>query len=369
MVSSARILLAAVSLSWLLGDTLFACPALGTGGVGAAPPMPCLLRMALRGGGRGAAWKGNSEPSSSLDGDRTPPLMVSPVLSKKSRKVVQEDEDTEELLGPGAAAKEQQPWSCATPRMHPNFVQSKEFFGAGAAGKEHQPWSCATPQMPPNFEQHRGNLRPLRGATLLRNTPAESHHALTPAPIRYRAKGGGVEAFRASTMKMDMHAPAQGLDPDKVDKLEKVLADRSSDWSIRMRSLQDLRALVTDGNIDRSERADAIQRLLPGIRTQLEDKRSLLVKEACLAVSRSAEILGEDFETFVPKLVPVLLHLTYVTVKVISQSGSDCLLSLVSSVSPHDFPRTMPEQIVSSAVCKADTVRLCGHAQHAPAHL
>jgi hypothetical protein len=98
-------------------------------------------------------------------------------------------------------------------------------------------------------------------------------------------------------------------------------------------SSQELSNLITNDGIPQDVRASAVHRLVPCLSSQLEDKRSTLVKEVCLLISRSAESLGHLFEPCAPKLLRMLLQLTYVTVKVISQSGQDCISALVSSVS------------------------------------
>ena len=118
--------------------------------------------------------------------------------------------------------------------------------------------------------------------------------------------------------------------------------------SISPPSSQELSNLITNDAISQDVRASAVHRLVPCLSSQLKDKRSTLVKEVCLLISRSAESLGYLFEPCAPKLIRMLLQLTYVTVKVISQSGQDCISALVSSVSClHSLHTSIPPRLHS----------------------
>jgi hypothetical protein len=59
----------------------------------------------------------------------------------------------------------------------------------------------------------------------------------------------------------------------------------------------------------------------PGLCTQLQDKRSSLVKEVCSIICEMARMLGDTFDPAAVKLIPTLLSLTFVTIRVISAAA------------------------------------------------
>ena len=77
---------------------------------------------------------------------------------------------------------------------------------------------------------------------------------------------------------------------------------------------------------------DSIQLLPDCLCAQLEDKRSQLVKECCITISKVAQIISEGYESGISKLIQQLMLLAYETVQVISTSAHECLSALIGLV-------------------------------------
>jgi hypothetical protein len=129
---------------------------------------------------------------------------------------------------------------------------------------------------------------------------------------------------------------------ERIQSIELALSDRTGDWSQRVRALKDLqqimKTLSTVGSADPCGSSGVLgsllQRILPGLCVQLQDKRSSLVKEVCSAINSMSEMLGEDFEPAAPKLVSALFSLTFVTVRVISVAAVECLHAICARIRP-----------------------------------
>ncbi len=265
-----------------------------------------------------------------LDGDRTPPLMATP-LHHTANIAKDDNDDTEELVVEGAedtmAVKSgpfRQPWvlpnlpAPPAPAVHCVRKEQNHIYQRS----NHQP--IATAARNPWDSSMRGGTGSAMGGS---GAAKGWQGSLPPEPA------GKLSCVKPVIRPSQVHVPPPIVEEDTLDRLEKALSDRTNEWSLRVRSIQELGTYLSDENISVELRKAAMQRLLPRIITQLEDKRSQIVKEACTTLSLAAESLEENFEHFVPRLLPVLLQLTYVTVRVISQAASECLRALITSVS------------------------------------
>ena len=140
----------------------------------------------------------------------------------------------------------------------------------------------------------------------------------TPAPTRSSAPCDPLQSLKSIE--------------ERISAADVALSDRTSDWGQRVRALKDVLDIVnalsdtpsaTASGTD--SRASVLSRLLPGLCTQLQDKRSTVVKQVCNTLKGVASLLGVEFEAAAVKLIPALLSLTFVTVRVISDSAVECL--------------------------------------------
>lgn len=101
------------------------------------------------------------------------------------------------------------------------------------------------------------------------------------------------------------------------------------DWSIRIGAMQRVEGLVIGGAADYSSFRGLLKQLVGPLSTQLADRRSSIVKQAChLLCFLSKELLG-DFESCAEMFIPVLFKLVVITVLVIAESADNCIKTML----------------------------------------
>ncbi|URD77432.1 HEAT repeat family protein [Musa troglodytarum] len=101
------------------------------------------------------------------------------------------------------------------------------------------------------------------------------------------------------------------------------------DWSLRIAAMQRVDGLVFGGAADYPSFLTLLKQLVTPLSTQLLDRRSSIVKQACHLLSLlSKELLG-DFEACAEMFIPVLLKLVVITVLVIAESADTCIKSIL----------------------------------------
>ncbi|XP_031405587.1 CLIP-associated protein-like isoform X2 [Punica granatum] len=146
-------------------------------------------------------------------------------------------------------------------------------------------------------------------------------------------------------------------------EIEKIISNLvpEKDWSVRIAAMQRVEGLVLGGATDYTCFRGLLKQLTGPLSTQLSDRRSSIVKQAChLLCFLSKELLG-DFESFAEMFIPVLLKLVVVTVLVIAESADNCIKTIlhncnVARVLPHIVDRAKTDR---SAVLRA---RCCEYA-------
>ncbi|XP_038682288.1 CLIP-associated protein isoform X2 [Tripterygium wilfordii] len=128
--------------------------------------------------------------------------------------------------------------------------------------------------------------------------------------------------------------PEKPIEPIKVysekeliREFEKIVSTLvpEKDWSIRIAAMQRVEALVVGGAADYPCFRGLLKQLVGPFSTQLSDRRSSIVKQACHLLSYlSKELLG-DFEACAEMLIPVLFKLVVITVLVIAESADNCI--------------------------------------------
>ncbi|GMH02532.1 hypothetical protein Nepgr_004371 [Nepenthes gracilis] len=114
----------------------------------------------------------------------------------------------------------------------------------------------------------------------------------------------------------------------EVEKIALTLVPEK-DWSIRIAAMQRVEGLVIGGAADYPCFRGLLKQLIGPLSTQLSDRRSSIVKQACHLLSfLSKELLG-DFEACAEMFIPVLFKLVVITVLVIAESADNCIKTML----------------------------------------
>ncbi|KAI3892714.1 hypothetical protein MKX03_020765 [Papaver bracteatum] len=114
----------------------------------------------------------------------------------------------------------------------------------------------------------------------------------------------------------------------EFDKIGSILVPEK-DWSLRIAAMQRVEGLIFGGATDYPCFPALLKQLVPPLSTQLSDRRSSIVKQACHLLSLlSKELLG-DFEACAEMFIPVLFKLVVITVLVIAESADNCIKTML----------------------------------------
>ncbi|XWS76152.1 hypothetical protein CRYUN_Cryun01aG0151900 [Craigia yunnanensis] len=158
---------------------------------------------------------------------------------------------------------------------------------------------------------------------------------LNPKKSSPRAKSSSKET---SLFGGESDITEKSIDPIKVysDKelireFEKIASTLvpEKDWSIRIAAMQRVEGLFYGGAADYPCFRGLLKQLVGPLSTQLSDRRSSIVKQACHLLSfLSKELLG-DFEACAEMFIPVLFKLVVITVLVIAESADNCIKTML----------------------------------------
>ncbi|VAI62956.1 unnamed protein product [Triticum turgidum subsp. durum] len=118
---------------------------------------------------------------------------------------------------------------------------------------------------------------------------------------------------------------------DLIKEMGKVMSTLQPDnvWSIRITAMQRVEGIVLGGAADYSAFPTLLKQLVAPLITQLLDRRSSVVKQAChLLIFLSKELL-RDFEPCAELLIPALLKNVVITVLVIAESADNCIKEML----------------------------------------
>ncbi|KAM7271620.1 hypothetical protein ACFE04_030834 [Oxalis oulophora] len=101
------------------------------------------------------------------------------------------------------------------------------------------------------------------------------------------------------------------------------------DWSLRITAMQRLEALICGGAIDYPCFQGLLKQLVGPLTSQLLDRRSTIVKQACHLLCFLSKELLSDFETFAEQFIPVLFKLVVITVLIIAESADNCIKTML----------------------------------------
>ncbi|KAK7284196.1 hypothetical protein RJT34_18937 [Clitoria ternatea] len=120
-------------------------------------------------------------------------------------------------------------------------------------------------------------------------------------------------------------------DKELIREIEKIVSTLvpEKDWSVRIGAMQRVEGLVLGGAVDYPSFRGLLKQLVGPLSTQLSDRRSSIVKQAChLLCFLSKELLG-DFEACAEMFIPVLFKLVVITVLVIAESADNCIKTML----------------------------------------
>ncbi|XP_068661311.1 CLIP-associated protein-like isoform X2 [Aristolochia californica] len=114
----------------------------------------------------------------------------------------------------------------------------------------------------------------------------------------------------------------------EIEKIGATLVPEK-DWSVRIAAMQRVEGLVFGGATEYPSFPTLLKQLVPPLTSQLSDRRSSIVKQACHLLNLlSKELLG-DFEACAEMFIPVLFKLVVITVLVIAESADNCIKTML----------------------------------------
>lgn len=127
-----------------------------------------------------------------------------------------------------------------------------------------------------------------------------------------------IKIYSEKEVVLEFEKIASALVPDK-------------DWSVRIAAMQRVEGLVSGGASDYPCFRGLLKQFVGPLSTQLSDRRSSIVKQAChLLCFLSKELLG-DFEACAEIFIPVLFKLVVITVLVIAESADNCIKTMLTN--------------------------------------
>uniref|UniRef100_A0A0D9W6X9 TOG domain-containing protein n=1 Tax=Leersia perrieri TaxID=77586 RepID=A0A0D9W6X9_9ORYZ len=159
------------------------------------------------------------------------------------------------------------------------------------------------------------SANPKRGSPRTKSTPRES-----------TLFGGDTDVTEKPVEPVRVHSEKELL--REFEKIAATLVPEK-DWSLRIAAMQRIEALVYGGAIDYPSFLMLLKQLVPPLSTQLSDRRSSIVKQACHLLNvLSKELLG-DFEPCAELFIPMLFKLVVITVLVIAESADTCIKTIL----------------------------------------
>ncbi|CAA6655371.1 unnamed protein product [Spirodela intermedia] len=172
-----------------------------------------------------------------------------------------------------------------------------------------------------------GHFIPSEVKSSLHNHKKSSPKA-KPAPRETTLYGafGEADAAENPVEPISVHT-----DKELVREFEKISSTLvpEKDWSIRIAAMQRIEGLVLGGATDFPSFPMLLKQLVTPLSSQLSDRRSSIVKQACHLLNfLSKELLG-DFEACAETLIPVIFKLVVITVLVIAESADNCIKTML----------------------------------------
>lgn len=130
----------------------------------------------------------------------------------------------------------------------------------------------------------------------------------------------------------------------RVEKIRKILSDKDNDWNLRCGAMKEISDLYQPSPetlqehkfcLTLSESQELLIPVLPALQIQLNDGRSLIIKQICETIKILALVLGGTwFDKLGVSLLDGLLRLTANSKTAMSKPAIDCLNIIFSRISP-----------------------------------
>ncbi|KAJ8510755.1 hypothetical protein OPV22_001189 [Ensete ventricosum] len=187
-------------------------------------------------------------------------------------------------------------------------------------------------QVGPQFreELHRHHLPSSMLKEINARSSSANHKKSSPktkmAPRETSFSSGDVDATEKPVAPIKVYSEKELM--REMEKIATTLVPEK-DWSLRIAAMQRAESLVYGGATDYPSFPALLKQLVAPLSTQLLDRRSSIVKQACHLLNLlSKELLG-DFEACAEILIPVLLKLVVITVLVIAESADNCIKTML----------------------------------------
>ncbi|XP_030451581.2 CLIP-associated protein isoform X2 [Syzygium oleosum] len=164
---------------------------------------------------------------------------------------------------------------------------------------------------------------------------------MKPVSINYKRSSPRAKNSRgASLFGAEGDVTEKPIEPIKVYSEKELIVEfekiastlvPDKDWSVRIAAMQRVEGLVSGGASDYPCFRGLLKQLVGPLSTQLSDRRSSIVKQAChLLCFLSKELLG-DFEACAEIFILVLFKLVVITVLVIAESADNCIKTMLQN--------------------------------------
>ncbi|XVF29197.1 hypothetical protein REPUB_Repub15cG0099500 [Reevesia pubescens] len=180
------------------------------------------------------------------------------------------------------------------------------------------------------------------GVDLVKGNQAESSPKTNGSVKGISLSGGDIDLTDKPVVPVTLYSEKELI--REMEKIASMLI-AENDWSVRIAAMQQVEALVIGGAVDYPCFHALLKQLVAPLCTQLSDRRSSIVKQACHLLSfLSKELLG-DFEACAEMFISVLFKLVVITVHVIAESADTCIKTMLRNCK---VSRVLP-QIVDHA--------------------
>jgi len=111
------------------------------------------------------------------------------------------------------------------------------------------------------------------------------------------------------------------------------LKDHTAAWDERVNWMKMIGDVLEKGKVEGDE-TKYLDKLCEYLAVQVSDARSQIVRESCSLINRLLPVLGDKLAIGTKYLLPALLKLTYVSIKVISESAVHTLKAMTAALNP-----------------------------------
>lgn len=163
--------------------------------------------------------------------------------------------------------------------------------------------------------------------------PRSSAFAAPPTPGAAPANGqDGPAPVAAVTVRSEQELGRE------MEGLVATLTPKEN-WENRIAAMRRLEGLLVGGAASMPAFGVLLRQLRDPLASQLEDRRSAIVKQASHLVVELAAHLQRDFELFADHFVPVLFNVSVISVLIIAESGDSCMRGILRHC---HAPRLLP---------------------------